>query len=354
MRAPNAAARWATSGITAQRYSLVLYGTSQRLKLESWEPETTRTVTVPFAWKPDTWYRLKLRVENAANGAVRVQGKAWPVGQPEPAAWTIDKLDPIGNRQGAPGLFIDAQFGAYSTTSRSRRISNELTMHNARLSICQLVSPALSCCVGPVFVVADARRAACSRVRSRHRRLADVGRHAGSQHGLEHEGPADRVGRQDEEEREVGGRAGLAELRQSGRGGRHGVRRHEQRAAARSEAARRPRRADGVPRIGRRVPVAAHAREARVRPRERLAVPGRRVVAARRWATGCIYTSNRGGRLLPRHSGFSRQGKRRPGDERDADRPDRRRCRLVVRHDGGSRRLSRTTWRTPHRSSGTI
>ena len=32
-------------GITAQRYSLVLYGNSQKLKLEPWEPETTRTVT---------------------------------------------------------------------------------------------------------------------------------------------------------------------------------------------------------------------------------------------------------------------------------------------------------------------
>ena len=100
-------------GITAQRYTLVLYGNSQRLKLEAWEPETTRTVTVPFEWKPDTWYRLKLRVENAANGAVRARGKAWPVGQAEPAEWMIDKLDPIGNRNGAPGLFIDAQFGAY-------------------------------------------------------------------------------------------------------------------------------------------------------------------------------------------------------------------------------------------------
>ena len=43
-------------GITAQRYSLVLYGNSQRLKIEPWEPETVRTVTVPFAWKPDAWY----------------------------------------------------------------------------------------------------------------------------------------------------------------------------------------------------------------------------------------------------------------------------------------------------------
>jgi hypothetical protein len=70
-------------------------------------------VTVPFEWKPDAWYRLKLRVENLANGQVRAQGKAWAVGTPEPAAWMIDKTDPIGNTQGAPGLFIDAQFGAH-------------------------------------------------------------------------------------------------------------------------------------------------------------------------------------------------------------------------------------------------
>jgi outer membrane protein assembly factor BamB len=100
-------------GITAQRYSLVLYGNHQKLKLEPWEPETTRTVTADFKWQPDTWYRLKLRVENLANGQVRARGKAWPAGTPEPAAWLVDKTDPIGNREGAPGLFIDAQFGAH-------------------------------------------------------------------------------------------------------------------------------------------------------------------------------------------------------------------------------------------------
>jgi hypothetical protein len=100
-------------GVTTQRYSLILYGTTQRLKIEPWEPETERSVTIPFAWKPDTWYRLKLRVENLQNGSVRAQGKAWPTGEPEPAAWTIEKVDPIGNRQGAPGLFIDAEFGAH-------------------------------------------------------------------------------------------------------------------------------------------------------------------------------------------------------------------------------------------------
>jgi len=100
-------------GITAQRYSLVLYGTSQQLKIEPWEPETTRTVKVPFAWKPDTWYRLKIRVENMSDGKVRVQGKAWAVSEQEPAAWMVERIDPIGNHSGSPGLFLDAQFGVY-------------------------------------------------------------------------------------------------------------------------------------------------------------------------------------------------------------------------------------------------
>ena len=100
-------------GITAQRYSLVLYGNAQRLKIESWEPETARSVEAPFEWQADAWYHVKLRVENMPDGKVRARGKAWAVGQPEPAAWTIEKVDPIGNHKGAPGLFVDAEFGAY-------------------------------------------------------------------------------------------------------------------------------------------------------------------------------------------------------------------------------------------------
>jgi outer membrane protein assembly factor BamB len=113
VRAPQRRRQMADVGITAQRYSLVLYGTTQQLKIEPWEPETQRTVTVPFPWKPDTWYRLKLRVENLPNGQVRARGKAWAATDMEPAEWMIDKTDPIGNREGAPGLFINAPFGAY-------------------------------------------------------------------------------------------------------------------------------------------------------------------------------------------------------------------------------------------------
>ncbi|MBZ5604905.1 MAG: PQQ-binding-like beta-propeller repeat protein [Acidobacteriia bacterium] len=100
-------------GITAQRYSLILYGNSQQIKIEPWEPEIQRTVTVPFEWKANEWYHLKIRVENQADGKVHVYGKAWLKSDPEPAKWTIEKIDPIGNREGAPGAFVDAEFGAY-------------------------------------------------------------------------------------------------------------------------------------------------------------------------------------------------------------------------------------------------
>ena len=93
------------AGVIAQRYVLTLYGNSQMLHLEPWQPETARTKSVAFAWKPNTWYRLKLQVENLPDGKTRARGKAWAVGEPEPAAWMVERIDPIPNRQGAPGVF---------------------------------------------------------------------------------------------------------------------------------------------------------------------------------------------------------------------------------------------------------
>jgi outer membrane protein assembly factor BamB len=101
------------AGVIAQRYTLVAFGNNQRLEMNSWQPEIARAASAPFAWKPNTWYHLKLRVENTADGKTRIRGKAWPTGEPEPDAWLIDRVDPIPNRQGSPGLFADAQFGAY-------------------------------------------------------------------------------------------------------------------------------------------------------------------------------------------------------------------------------------------------
>jgi hypothetical protein len=101
------------AGVIAQRYTLVAFGNNQRLEMNSWQPEIARAASAPYAWKPNTWYHLKLRVENAPGGKTHIQGKAWPTGEPEPSGWLIDHVDPIPNKQGSPGLFADAQFGVY-------------------------------------------------------------------------------------------------------------------------------------------------------------------------------------------------------------------------------------------------
>ncbi|HZN07626.1 MAG TPA: PQQ-binding-like beta-propeller repeat protein [Pyrinomonadaceae bacterium] len=93
------------AGIIAQRYVLTLYGNPQTLHLEPWQPETARTKTISYAWKPDTWYRMKLQVDNLPDGKTRARGKVWPASEAEPAQWMIERVDPIPNRQGAPGIF---------------------------------------------------------------------------------------------------------------------------------------------------------------------------------------------------------------------------------------------------------
>jgi hypothetical protein len=101
------------AGVVAQRYNLILFGNAQRLELQSWQPETKRTVTMPFPWKASTWYRLKLRVENMPDGSVKAMGKAWPVSEPEPDKWLLEKVEKTGNRQGSPGIYADAPFEVF-------------------------------------------------------------------------------------------------------------------------------------------------------------------------------------------------------------------------------------------------
>jgi outer membrane protein assembly factor BamB len=95
-------------GVVAQRYELVLFGNHQELHLQPWQPETARTMKVPFKWEKDAWYTIKLEVQNLDAGKVRARGKVWPKGQPEPQTWTIERIDPIGNQKGSPGIYADA------------------------------------------------------------------------------------------------------------------------------------------------------------------------------------------------------------------------------------------------------
>lgn len=95
------------AGVFAQRYGLVLFGTNQKVELQPWQAAPGRTVSVPFEWKPDTWYRLKLQVENQAGGITLARGKVWPAAEPEPTEWLVEKRDQIGHREGAPGFYAD-------------------------------------------------------------------------------------------------------------------------------------------------------------------------------------------------------------------------------------------------------
>ena len=46
-------------------------------------------------------------------GAATVPGKVRPRGESEPSAWTIELVDPLGNTQGAPGLYGYAMSDIY-------------------------------------------------------------------------------------------------------------------------------------------------------------------------------------------------------------------------------------------------
>lgn len=100
--------RMGDAGVIGQRYALTAFGTHQRLQLENWGPETERHVTVPYQIRPDIWYTIKLETTNLPDGTVRARGKLWPRDEQEPAEWTIEKIDPIGQRKGSPGFYADA------------------------------------------------------------------------------------------------------------------------------------------------------------------------------------------------------------------------------------------------------
>jgi outer membrane protein assembly factor BamB len=94
-------------GLVNQRYMMVLFGNGQKLELHPWQAADEMTIRVPFEWATNTWYRMKLSVEPQSGGTTLVRGKVWPKDQPEPSAWTIEKMDEIGHAMGAPGLYAD-------------------------------------------------------------------------------------------------------------------------------------------------------------------------------------------------------------------------------------------------------
>jgi hypothetical protein len=117
-------------GIGANRYTLMLDGNKQRLRIVSWDALPRVEKSIPWPWQPTIWYSLKLRVDLQEGKAI-VRGKAWRRGETEPQSWTIEFTDPCPNREGSPLLygyatgFIADQPGAEAYYDKVEILPNE-------------------------------------------------------------------------------------------------------------------------------------------------------------------------------------------------------------------------------------
>lgn len=97
-------------GIVNSRYTLILDGKNdpetkgRTLRLATWDPRGRYSVTVPFNWEKETWYRAKFEVVPGENGSI-ARGKVWKRGEAEPAEWTVKHEFPGGNREGAAAVY---------------------------------------------------------------------------------------------------------------------------------------------------------------------------------------------------------------------------------------------------------
>ena len=90
-------------GLINAGYTMDLQGNHQRIEVRSWAAELRMAERFPFAWEPDTWYTLKLRVDADDERAV-IRGKVWPRDDAEPDEWTVTVEDPEPVQNGSPGL----------------------------------------------------------------------------------------------------------------------------------------------------------------------------------------------------------------------------------------------------------
>jgi hypothetical protein len=94
-------------GLINGGYTLDLQGNHQRLQVRTWASELAFSKQVDFPWEPETWYRMKFRVD--VEGARSVaRGKVWKKAEPEPAAWTLEYQDDVAIPSGSPGVYGDS------------------------------------------------------------------------------------------------------------------------------------------------------------------------------------------------------------------------------------------------------
>jgi hypothetical protein len=91
-------------GVGACRYTLMLAGQTQTLRLVSWDAMPRVDQTISYPWTPGTWYSMKLRAE-VSSGKTVLRCKVWPKANKEPQNWDIEFNDPAPNLEGAPFLY---------------------------------------------------------------------------------------------------------------------------------------------------------------------------------------------------------------------------------------------------------
>ena len=80
-------------------------GQLQLLKVDDLKSSTK------YAWTSNTWTRLKLHVHKTPDGKVKVGGKAWPDGQPEPKDWLLTFEDSEAPQPGRACLLSNPYSG---------------------------------------------------------------------------------------------------------------------------------------------------------------------------------------------------------------------------------------------------
>lgn len=91
-------------GVSAHRYSLIMVGNVQKLRLMSWDALPRIDKTIDFNFQPGVWYRLKLTTDIAGGKGI-IRGKAWPRDKAEPTKWTVEVTDSNPIREGSATVY---------------------------------------------------------------------------------------------------------------------------------------------------------------------------------------------------------------------------------------------------------
>jgi outer membrane protein assembly factor BamB len=90
-------------GLINQRYLVTLKFNEQTLEVSSNHERLNHHV--PFKAERNVWYRMKVRVEGAADGSGIVRAKVWKKGEAEPEAWSLEYTHKTAHEHGAPGFY---------------------------------------------------------------------------------------------------------------------------------------------------------------------------------------------------------------------------------------------------------